>query len=347
MTNLRDCLQRAQHTSSTHPGLWLDKYLPDYEDGRKQSHVAQVSAIAVPDAYLKFFDRWRAALTASGAIIVREATVQGRLSIGLGGEGVLETAITLHHTYGIPYIPGSALKGLAANYARNRLNKDDWNTKSDAYKVMFGETDSAGYVTFFDALYVPNSGRKNGGKAQALWPDVITVHHPKYYQGDQPPADWDSPTPVPFLSATGTYLLAIGGPADWVEKAFEILACALAKEGVGAKTSSGYGRMTIDGMECVEMKTDGSTGKVQGPDPELAIVEQLRMELDQMPTQRVASEIPKVVQHWQALEISPARKLLIAQAILKKVEDAKRTKASQGKPWFEELVSYVQSEDQP
>lgn len=251
MTNLRDCLQRAQHTSSTHPGLWLDKYLPDYEDGRKQSHVAQVSAIAVPDAYLKFFDRWRAALTASGAIIVREATVQGRLSIGLGGEGVLETAITLHHTYGIPYIPGSALKGLAANYARNRLNKDDWNTKSDAYKVMFGETDSAGYVTFFDALYVPNSGRKNGGKAQALWPDVITVHHPKYYQGAQPPADWDSPTPVPFLSATGTYLLAIGGPADWVEKAFEILACALAEEGVGAKTSSGYGRMTIAGMKVV------------------------------------------------------------------------------------------------
>ena len=40
----------------------------------------------------------------------------GRLIVGLGSENVLETGIRLHHTYGLPIIPGSAFKGLAAHY---------------------------------------------------------------------------------------------------------------------------------------------------------------------------------------------------------------------------------------
>jgi hypothetical protein len=48
---------------------------------------------------------------------------------------------------------------------------------------------------------------------------------------------------VPFLTATGTYLIAIGGPLAWVELAFKLLGKALTEMGVGAKTSSGYGRM--------------------------------------------------------------------------------------------------------
>jgi CRISPR-associated protein Cmr6 len=37
---------------------------------------------------------------------------QWRTVVGLGGPNVLETAMTLHHLYGFPTIPGSALKGL-------------------------------------------------------------------------------------------------------------------------------------------------------------------------------------------------------------------------------------------
>lgn len=39
------------------------------------------------------------------------------LVVGLGAEHVLETAITLHRSYGFPLIPGSACKGLARTYA--------------------------------------------------------------------------------------------------------------------------------------------------------------------------------------------------------------------------------------
>lgn len=244
----REKLEGTRWDPTVHTGLWLDKYqsgqlvkgTPTQGDGpTPQSQLVTEVALATPaKIYAQFFERWQKALEQIGAETKR-ARVQGRLAIGLGDESVLETSITLHRTYGNPFIPGSALKGLVARYAHKRLEGDTWRKGGEAHKILFGNTTTAGYVTFFDALYVPGTG--HGGKA--LWPDVITVHHPNYYQGNEPPADWDSPTPIPFLSATGDYLVALGGDARWVETAFEILRLALKEEGVGAKTSSGYGRM--------------------------------------------------------------------------------------------------------
>ena len=235
---------------TAHAGLWLDKYIGDQNrDDVKTRHnlILQVAGISTPTAYGAFYDRWRQTLVAMHAYIA-EAKVQGRMAVGLGDEGVLETSIQLHHTYGVPFIPGSALKGVAAAYARKRLASADWGVKTPAYCTLFGDPDEvgAGYVTFFDALYVPGSGVQG----HALHPDVLTVHHKAYYEGKpQPPADWDSPTPVPFLSATGRYLIAVGGQAEWAawtDAACSILLVALAELGIGAKTSSGYGRLKVD-----------------------------------------------------------------------------------------------------
>ncbi len=33
----------------------------------------------------------------------------------------------------------------------------------------------------------------------------MTPHHPKWLDGSVAPTDFDSPTPVPFLSVTGTF----------------------------------------------------------------------------------------------------------------------------------------------
>ncbi len=41
---------------------------------------------------------------------------KSRLIIGLGDESVYETSIRLHRNYGVPYIPGSALKGVTKHY---------------------------------------------------------------------------------------------------------------------------------------------------------------------------------------------------------------------------------------
>jgi CRISPR-associated protein Cmr6 len=234
--------------STTNAGLWLDKYIGDQDRNdvnARRNLVQQVAGISTPDVYGVFYRSWRETLAAVNAQTA-EAKVQARMAVGFGDESVLETSVQLHHTYGVPFVPGSALKGLAAAYTRKRLPAQDWGVTTPAYRTLFGDTVEAGYVTFFDALYVPNSGHQG----RALHPDVLTVHHKAYYEGKpQPPADWDSPTPVPFLSATGRYLIAVGGQAEWAawtDAAFSILAAALAELGVGAKTSSGYGRLKVD-----------------------------------------------------------------------------------------------------
>jgi len=235
----------AQSPGDTHAGLWLDKYLQGDGEDAKKNLVKDVTGIKTPDSYRRFFDRWKETLVEiCGAANCREAKTLGRLAINLGAEGVLETSVALQHTYGVPYIPGSALKGLAAHYVMHYLKEEPrWDKKADGFLTLFGDTTSAGYVTFYDALFVPGSGK--------LVPDVITVHHPDYYQGgDKPPADWDSPTPIPFITATGRFLVALSSDyPEWVKAGFEILELALEREGVGAKTSSGYGRMTFKTTE--------------------------------------------------------------------------------------------------
>jgi CRISPR-associated protein Cmr6 len=275
----RPCLQSVNLVSSpaglirsdAHTGLWIDKFLPHQEKGagqKKADHFKQAIR-PVDGLYEPFYRRWETALQEAGAQM-HKATVKGRLAIGLGGESVLETSISLHHTYGVPYIPGSALKGLAAHYAKNRLEK--WDAGTDAYQIVFGDTKSAGYVTFYDALYFPGSANYGEYKDTPLALDVMTVHHPDYYGGkkESAPADWDSPTPISFLSATGSYLIALGGPQEWVEAAFKILAGALRDEGVGAKTSSGYGRMEVDGVECEKVVITKSPVMIETVPPVIA-----------------------------------------------------------------------------
>lgn len=253
----RSVLQDIQPESTTHAGLWLEKFYNqcDVSDEKKAKNILihqVVDDIQETELYASFFKRWKNVLRQL-KVKPEKATVKGRLAINLGTESVLETNIALHHTYGTPYIPGSALKGLAAFYARNHLKSEEWGETEPAYRTLFGYGEQAGYVTFFDALYIPGSGFKG----KALWPDIITTHHPDYYKGklNAAPADWDSPIPISFLTATGDYLIALAGPEAWVEAGLKILKLALKELGIGAKTSSGYGRMIL-GEEMSEEKTE-------------------------------------------------------------------------------------------
>lgn len=261
MSSRRDALSAIDLNVEERPnaGLWMDKFITTLAKSDKESHsilARQVASIYEPKDYVAIYDKWKDSLENTFGAVCRRAEVKNRMAIGLGSEGVLETSVALHHTYGVPYIPGSALKGLAAAFARHYCG-DAWQQGKPFHQTVFGTTDEAGYVTFFDALYVPGSGCKIHGtnEAKALWFDVMTVHHPSYYKEERnnqghilPPADWDDPSLVPFISATGIYLIALAAPEGceaWRDVAFQILEKALEAEGVGAKTSSGYGRMTM------------------------------------------------------------------------------------------------------
>lgn len=239
----------ALYDSAEHPGLWFDRFLDQQVmsgDTQKayETHVEDVCQLGEPQLYEPFFARWLTALDGLGAR-PRVARATYRLAAGHGRESVIETGLTLHHTYGVPIIPGSSLKGAAASFAHNRLG-GLWARGQSAHTTLFGATTtaptlSAGYVDFLDALPLPSEWHFER--------DVLTVHHPKYYRGEAlSPADYDDPTPISFLTATGNFLIALRAPAGaeaWTETAYGILEKALAEEGVGGKTSSGYGRLKL------------------------------------------------------------------------------------------------------
>ena len=180
-----------------------------------------------------------------------EFNAKSRLILGLGNENVLETGITLHHTYGTPIIPGTALKGLASHYC-----DQVWGAKGDEFRefkrggdchtAIFGTSDDSGHIIFHDAWITPES-LKNG---YGLLPDVMTPHHGDYYSGgDDAPTDFDDPNPVTFLSVAGTFHIAVscdvpGAEGDkWADLAFRLLTDALREWGIGGKTAAGYGRL--------------------------------------------------------------------------------------------------------
>jgi CRISPR type III-B/RAMP module RAMP protein Cmr6 len=390
-----------RHENHTHAGLWLDKYvMEDDKDAARASSdeskqtsartdlIAEVAQIPVPGEYHDFYQRWEETLKAYYAK-TQLARAKGRLVVGLGSESVIETSIALHHTYGVPYIPGSALKGLAASYLRYKLNiLEESNQKEtgayrelrEAYKILFGyasgdkflfkkttentdkdtdkdttedidkDTDSAGYIIFFDALYEPGSVKGNdkdpAEKEPPLHPDIITVHQPDYYQGSNAPNDRQSPIPVPFLSATGVYLLALAAPDieqqdekdAWINFTFDLLREALREWGIGAKTSSGYGRMEVEG----------------GEEDQEEVKEEIKEEVVDQETNRIADYIREVqalpnnssikgqfqahLNHWRLVQNHPMGREL-AQAIIDKVRQSGCEKDLREKNWYKEVLA--------
>lgn len=182
-----------------------------------------------------------------------------RLIVGLGNESVYETSITLHHIYGIPYIPGQAVKGVVRSWVILEYfgGSEAEALKDCAFRFVFGNQAvdkypaQAGKVMFFDALPL---------KGPRIEVDIMNPHYQPYYSEGQPPGDNHNPIPIPFLTVVDTpfqFLLGLKEgdsqkqiqfkgelfkPLELVEK---WLKEALELNGIGAKTAVGYGYMTI------------------------------------------------------------------------------------------------------
>lgn len=338
---------------SVHPGLWLDKYIGslerysastqagETEQSPQRQLVEEVAGLPVSDLYKAFYRRWSEDLRQSGARVVT-FKAKSPLAIGLGNESVLETSIALHRTYGVPYLPGSALKGLAAAYAR-LMGGPAWQPGEEAYQVVFGSTAGAGYITFLDALSLP---AEEQAEEYPLRSDVVTVHHSNYYIGPDaqkkiaPPADWDSPNPVSFLSARGTYLVALNADPElanrerWLDAVFSLLTEALLALGIGARTSSGYGRMerSIDTSNPAELSVEDQA--------ELAGITTHLEKIQQMQSSQVGSQMKNIGQKWMLLK-SPVAREKLGKAIIARVREAGREDEFRNQPWYKAIVDRV------
>jgi len=255
----RSVLENLKPTAETHAGLLLQRYLTAHkpkqrdnaQDTPEEMLLDQATGIKVSEVYRAAFRRWRqfAQRTPAGCARVH-FTVQAvaPIAIGLGDASPLEVGIRLHHTYGMPLLPASALKGLCRRVAR--LLRHDSKLSDEAIDALFGfsrDTQAAaGAVVFYDAWYDPDSV---GGAP--FHRDVITVHHPAYYgDGEVAPTDFDDPTPVPFLVIKpGARFLCVldASNRQWADFAQKMLLWGLENLGVGAKTNAGYGYLTREG----------------------------------------------------------------------------------------------------
>lgn len=176
-------------------------------------------------------------------------TTRWRVVTGVGAEHPLENGFTFDRSIGVPYFPGSGIKGLCRAAAVDLVDadKDELNRMFGVQpeKTLMKEDASAGDLVFFPAY-----------PARDHWPhlnvDIINNHHPSYAlaleRGDSLPqaVETDSPIPVFFLTvaAGAPFSFRIGsrsGSAEHVTRAFQILESGLDFLGLGAKTAAGYG----------------------------------------------------------------------------------------------------------
>ncbi len=164
-----------------------------------------------------------------------DATVDWRLIVGLGSDHVQETNMTLHHVYGIPYIPGTAVKGVLRHWwlQENYGNDEDKALCDESFLALFGSQKQRGKVQFLDAY--PDAVR--------FAKDIMNPHYPEYYIGGKPPTDGQNPVPINFLTVERTsfrfvFLTRTPGLLDRLKERLER---ALEMKGIGAKTAVGYG----------------------------------------------------------------------------------------------------------
>lgn len=120
----------------------------------------------------------------------------------------------------------------------------DLRDLSTSYRRAFGSPDRQGRVHFFDGL--PETLIVDG--QSLLERDVVTPHYTPYYTGDEPPADYHDPVPVPMLAVRQgtTIVFRLACPdkqlldevQGWLKRAVELW-------GVGARTHAGYGELNV------------------------------------------------------------------------------------------------------
>lgn len=243
--SIRAILEKEGSAHQPHPGLFLARGLTELSEENKagdikQQHIRRLCTMEASDLYRDAFTRWKAATKDRSRFTSFEARVEGRLYVGTSRDTPLETGITVHHTYGMPMIPGSSVKGIGRSICRAQ---NGCITNEEVIEYLFGnkwgEKDDAsvisGGIVYYDAWWVPDG--------KPFVSEIVTVHHQEYYtsMGEKEATDFDSPVPAPQIATCGRYYFVIEGPEAWAGLASRIIQQALSEKGIGGKRSSGYG----------------------------------------------------------------------------------------------------------
>lgn len=208
--------------------------------------------------------------------VVAIGQLEGRLAINLADSLIQNAGISLDRLFGLPFIAGSAVKGVCRHAALEELKASQGENRAklfEEFRVVFGTADNdfangdlrpfrdllagrlenwRGRVSFLPAYPVNNA---------KVVVDLTNVHYPLYYGGDKRrniPAGQEGslkeekPLPNPFpaveTGAQFAFCLVLRSPqenAATLSAARRWLESALTIRGLGAKTASGYGWFSL------------------------------------------------------------------------------------------------------
>jgi CRISPR-associated protein Cmr6 len=205
---------------------------------------------------------------------------------GLGNEHPLENGFAFLNPYGLPYLPGSGVKGVLRQAARE-LGRGDWgdspwrasNHSLSGVEANAPDFDSAQSASYIDALF----GREDSNEAlrgalsfwdvipqikgDSLMVEIMTPHQSHYYQqnpaaGSISPHDSGQPIPISYLTVPPgsgfTFHVVcdlahleriapkLARDGRWKSLVTAAFEHAFAWCGFGAKTAVGYGAMARD-----------------------------------------------------------------------------------------------------
>ncbi len=311
---------------NAHAGLWFDRFF----------NVYQSDWTLKPEAKSEWIKQFRGQVgqqTQLEHFVKRQTTLINQLNgrsqryktdwhfvTGMGNSHPVENGFSWHPTLGVPYLAGSAVKGLVRAWV---VLNDDGLTELEQkarLKSWFGTekkgdvADQAGGLIFFDAI--PD-------QRPSLVCDIMTPHMGDWYakgsEGDPHnskalPADWHEPVPVTFLAVKHAHLIFSIAPrradqADQLDAAFSALSQALEWLGAGAKTAAGYGYMSEDQSFLKELQAQREAeAALQAKNDRLKKLSPLEKELEmlleqnksQVPQDYLLNELRK--DHWTKAE---------------------------------------------
>ena len=223
-----------------------------------------------------------------GRHVVLVAQLEARLAINLSDSLIQNAGISLDRLFGLPVIPGSAVKGVCRHAALAELKTakkdDDKRRLSRLFQQVFGTSsvdfapgrggrakggELADYVQYLED---PERNTVKGCidflsahpvNAARITVDLTTVHYPDYYHsGETEDLSLEKPRPNPFPVVEQGVRFAFclvanrlaSNPEEPLAAASRWLSTALTTQGMGAKTASGYGWFSLpeDGMRQIE-----------------------------------------------------------------------------------------------
>ncbi|MDT8321331.1 MAG: type III-B CRISPR module RAMP protein Cmr6 [Xanthomonadales bacterium] len=255
-------------------GLLLPVWKPDFSDTENDNTQAWQLACPLNTADQSLMDALGARQSALRDCLLQrdclanfDAVSTAPFATGLGNEHPLENGFAFLHPYGLPYLPGSGVKGVLRQAARE-LAAGMWGETRgwtpEAITILFGAEDPSnarrGALMFHDVI--PRV------RASKLLVEVMTPHQQHYYQNCEAPHDSGTPVPIKFLTVppgTGFSFLIGCNPAlrkhdgldldseaEWKRLLVAAFEHAFDWLGFGAKTAVGYGAMQHLSEEQIE-----------------------------------------------------------------------------------------------